>query len=115
MNWADINSKMVIKSLLCVPILEHSNEIIIPPAWTLSFEIWFYMIGIVLVLVGEKFYFIVLSVWGALIMTGSLAGSSLFALNPLFLELIMGVAIAYIVKKNVIRNKRFPLIFGWGG
>ncbi len=114
-NWADINSKMVIKSLLCVPILEHSNEIIIPPAWTLSFEIWFYMIGIVLVLVGEKFYFIVLSVWGALIMTGSLAGSSLFALNPLFLELIMGVAIAYIVKKNVIRNKRFPLIFGWGG
>ena len=114
-NWADVDFNMIIKSLLCVPTIERSSNIIIPPAWTLPFEIWFYIIGVVLILVSEKAYFVVLSLWGVLIMAASLADSKVFMLNPLFLELMMGIVIAYIVKKNVIRNKRFPLIFGWGG
>lgn len=113
-EWADIDLKMVIKSLVCVPIIEHSNEIIIPPAWTLSFEVWFYLIGVVLIFAGEKVYVGVLSAWAVLIIVSSLAGSNLFLLNTLFLELIMGVIIACIVKKNVIQHKGAPLI-GWGG
>lgn len=113
-EWADIDLKMVLKSLLCVPIIEHSNEIVIPPAWTLSFEIWFYIIGVVLIVAGEKIYFGVLATWTVLIIIGSLAGSNLFVLDSLFLELIMGSFVAYIIKKDVIQFKSVPLI-GWGG
>lgn len=111
-TWTDIDLKMVIKSLLCVPTIAHSSEMVIPPAWTLPFEIWFYLIGVVLIFAGEKIYLGVLSAWAVLIIAGSLVGSNLFLLNTLFLELIMGIIIACIVKKNVIQYKGVFLIGG---
>lgn len=115
--WTDINLEMVVRSWICYPIKAHSNEIVIPPAWTLSYEILFYVVGILMITLGEKIYYYVLSVWAAAIIIASLLGVKLFVLDSMFLELIIGVIVGCIfLKTNFIKNKnRILTVMGVGG
>lgn len=80
---------------------------IIPTAWTLSYECFFYIVVIVLIVGGEKCFWNFSTVWVLLIILKNLfwgmeSGLVInFIFDELFLEFFFGVLVAIVVKKKL--------------
>lgn len=115
-SWIAIDFKGILKSLLFIPTNVAVNEMpIIPTAWTLPYEVFFYLIFLVLIIRGKRAFKNVLLLWFALIIGYDMIDKIeigivqnvyvSFLFSTLFIEFMMGVVIAVIARKNVIKEK----------
>lgn len=110
-NWIDMETSGITRSMLLIPTNVAVNEMpIIPPAWTLSYEVLFYIVSIILFSFGKKAYYTVILFW-----TSGIIFNVLFEINnlyisfifsTLFLEFFSGILIA----EMIIRRKYNKLL-----
>lgn len=109
----EMNSAVILKSYLLIP---QANLPIIGAAWTLSYEIMFYLLFGIAILAGRRWSLGIFGVWTALIVAFALSKAAGLALFPegvftdfLFnernLEFILGCLSAYWVLN---RQNRYP-------
>ncbi|MFY0253365.1 acyltransferase family protein [Chitinophaga sp. 30R24] len=112
-TWIDLNALSLYKSILLYPTHVTANEMpILPIAWTLSYEVLFYIIFGICILVGRKFsaYIILFWIIGILLKMFSIINT---ANNPLLetlfsdrnFEFLYGCLIAELTLLNKIINK----------
>lgn len=116
-SWINLDLSGLIRSFLCLPTNVAINEMpIIPPAWTLSYEIFFYIISLFLYIYGRRIFRGILIVWGGLIITrtGFIISNPYidFILDPLFLEFLGGMLIAQIIKYK--KSKKIENVISLG-
>ena len=104
-SWTDMDAVGITKSMFLIPTNVAVNEMpIIPPAWTLSYEIMFYTVGIVLFAFGNKAYYTVILIWTSgiflnlIFKVGNLYLS--FAFSSLFVEFFAGLLIAEMIQRQ---------------
>ncbi|MCB0168228.1 MAG: acyltransferase [Anaerolineae bacterium] len=111
----------IIKSLLLIP---QKHLPIIGAAWTLSYEVWFYLLFGLAILIGARWALRLGIIWVIAIMgvlIGKAAGISIFGttiltgflLNERNLEFILGCLAAYWVMKGQVKySKRIAMVGG---
>ena len=63
-TWTELGKMDILRSMLCLVTDRFAGVApIIPPAWTLSYEVFFYIVGLSLILGGTKVFRNVLAVW----------------------------------------------------
>jgi peptidoglycan/LPS O-acetylase OafA/YrhL len=91
---------------------------LIPPAWSLVYEMAFYAAFAVLFLVPRRVGFALLALWGAAIVATSSAGWKAanpypaLLLSPLILEFLFGCAAAVLVVRGCTRGGRSAVVAG---
>lgn len=104
-EWIDLNAWGLIRSFLCLPTNVAINEMpIIPPAWTLPYEMFFYFVCTTMFWQVKKIFNWIISMWTVGILVGyilDLQGLFLrFVLDPVFIEFMLGMAIAKLSKQR---------------
>jgi peptidoglycan/LPS O-acetylase OafA/YrhL len=93
----------------------------IPPAWSLVYEMAFYVVFAGLFLVPRRVGFALLALWGAAIVATSAAGWKAansypaLLLSPLILEFLFGCAAAVLVVRGCTRGGRAAVVAGVTG
>lgn len=98
-SWNDCGIKSIISSLVCIP--NDNVSPIIPTAWTLPYEIFFYFIGLLLIVTKKpKQYFCFYTGWAIIIaiMMFTNYDTKCFFLSTYFLEFWFGIIVACIVR-----------------
>lgn len=132
-SWISMDAIGIARSLLLLPTDVAVNEMpIIPTAWTLSYEIVFYLVAFAFVTHRKKLFAGITVCWIALIILGKTFGNNGnllldFITSTLFVEFFMGMIVAKMSMRQVeIKNeKRYPvfvviagftlLLFAWIG
>ncbi len=117
-NWINLDFSGIARSLFCIITDNVNNERpIIPPAWTLPYEVFFYIVSLSLILGGKQIYKKVLAVWCVLIVFVNIVVPVnnfyiAFLFDTLFLEFVFGVLTAFLIEhvKNVPRNSSVVLL-----
>jgi peptidoglycan/LPS O-acetylase OafA/YrhL len=106
-TWTGLNTETIIQSLALWPTNMSTGDMpIIPVAWTLSYEILFYVVFGIMLLVRPWLSVIVVSLWLLLIfssMAGIIkSGPPLLsvAANPMNLEFMLGCFAGYLARKS---------------
>lgn len=103
-----------IKSLLLVP---QSDDLLIGVAWTLQHEVLFYLL-FALAIVSIPLALIVMSIWFLVIISANyfihFENLPPVIFNPFNIEFLMGMAAAYVVKKDVLAHPRLTFLLGVG-
>lgn len=101
-SWLDLNNINIIKVFMLIPTNTTLSEMpILPVAWTLSYEMLFYLAFSLLILLKPKYSYPLLGVWVILIflnLFGFIEYQSIqlnFLLNSKILEFFLGGIIAY--------------------
>jgi exopolysaccharide production protein ExoZ len=105
--WPKVEIKTLIASILFVPVRSGDGSIhtVLAPGWTLNFEMFFYVIfALGLVLPRRYGLSAIVATLSALILLGlatkPIEAAFLYWTNPLILEFIFGMAIAYTYEKG---------------
>lgn len=110
----ETNLDVIVKSILLIP---QGHQPILVVAWSLSYELLFYILFCLFLLFNQRKATVILGTWAAIILIlmllpydkGLLLG---FLFNPLNLEFLMGVIIAHLHLKAKVKQPR--LILGAG-
>lgn len=99
-------SSSIIKSLTLYP--QQSSRAVVSVAWTLSYELIFYAIFGVLLIVGNRLAIVVLFIWimGIVLVSMNLFSFTNYAMSCIFnmvnLEFLLGCAIGYLVSRHKV-------------
>lgn len=101
--------RTILKNLLLLPIFDNGTQFIMPSiniAWTLSFELFFYMLfTIALIIYKKKHSIITILIFLILILTGLLLKSTevhfVFITNPIFIEFVLGIILGIIYTNKI--------------
>lgn len=110
-SWINVDFLGGMKSFFFIPTNVSVNEMpIIPPAWTLPYEVFFYTICVILMCRGLRCFEETIEIWAAAIVIYNLSpafGGNLyidFLFSPLFLEFFAGFFIARIIKTHNVKK-----------
>lgn len=120
--WPGVSFKTLVASLLFVPVRSDGGSIhtVLAPGWTLNFEMFFYMMFAAGLMLPRKYGLpAIVTTLSALIVLGLVTKPTQAALiywtNPLILEFIFGLAIAYAFESgNTLSSKVGAGISGFG-
>jgi peptidoglycan/LPS O-acetylase OafA/YrhL len=105
--------------IISTALLIDKNNPFIPQAWSLSFELYFYLVLAGIILLPPRYFFHNIAVW--LVATIGIAiGLSQYTVNidilfdPLIIEFGFGCLIAYLIKAGTIKAPLFALVIGFG-
>jgi len=121
-SWLDLNATSILKSLFLYPTNVDSGVWpIIPAAWTLSYELFFYMVFGSVILFNKKTFLAIVCLWLLLIILNSInfisSGNNSFlnmVLNTKNIEFLFGCLIAELTLTNKIsmpKNNAVILLF----
>ena len=103
-------------------LLPETGRYFVAVAWTLSFEVLFYAIFLVCILLGKRVAFAVLFTWFSIIVVAniiapnSLGPVTAFVLNPINLEFLFGCLAGYLFQLGLLANYRWAMLaFGVAG
>ncbi|HEY3788113.1 MAG TPA: acyltransferase [Urbifossiella sp.] len=94
---------------------------VLPPAWSLTYELTFYMAFVGLFLVPLRWGIGFLAAWGAAVLTVDIAvvefrhPYAAMALSPLVLEFLFGCAVAAFIRKGITRAGPLMVAVGMAG
>lgn len=97
-------------------LVEHKNQYL-QPAWTLCYEIYFYLTVTIIIVLFKKYFFSALFAWSAftifLIYIGYYNNiGPMIPTNPMILEFIFGIVVAFLVYKKIIISPTVMLAIG---
>jgi peptidoglycan/LPS O-acetylase OafA/YrhL len=110
-NWVNSSQNHQFQFISSFLLLPSDQLPLVMVAWSLTHELWFYLVLAVLLKFKEHLLFPSLILWGAIIIifnllatTDNLSPAARIALHPYSLEFIIGALVAIdISKKNVLR------------
>jgi peptidoglycan/LPS O-acetylase OafA/YrhL len=113
-------AETVIRTLLLVPPVTVYN--VLPPAWTLFFEVMFYVAFAIFFLLPRRAFVPMLAAWAVLLLVGprliggalpaEASAAGLFLLHPFVAEFLFGCAIAEIARRGWLGGGRTCLVTG---
>lgn len=120
LNFPDTSATKLIATALLVD----KNNPYIPQAWSLVFELYFYLVLASMLLLPQRFFYRGLTLW-LLTTIGLATGLHYYAItvevliDPLVLEFGLGCLIAYLIRISAIKASLFALLAGaalftWG-
>jgi peptidoglycan/LPS O-acetylase OafA/YrhL len=110
----------ILKNFLLLPIFDSGTQFIMPSiniAWTLSFELFFYTLFTIALIINRKKHSVIVMLILLLFVLGGLFFKSnevhfVFFTNPIFLEFVFGILLGIIyLKKIIIPNVIALLMF----
>lgn len=117
-TWNSLNMSDIFKSFALISMSEGMP--VIPTAWTLPYEVFFYIVSLSLIIGGIRVYKYVLMFWSAMIITFKIlsidSSFTAFIFDPIFFEFFMGVISALLIRKGLkLSRKRALYMLGLGG
>ncbi len=120
LNFPDLSASKLIGTALLID----KNNPYIPQAWSLVFELYFYLVLASILLLPHRYFYRSLALWlsttiGAAIVLAHYAISVEVLFDPLIIEFGLGCLIAYLISINAIKMPLFMLsvgaaFFTWG-
>ena len=114
--WINVNLENILRSLFLYPVNTAIQEApIIPVAWTLSYEIVFYVMFGLLILSRQKISMFFITIWMAAVILNSFFSFQTanllmgVILNVKNLELFMGCMAAYLYRKYCCKLSKYQL------
>lgn len=110
--------------LFATALLIDKNNPYIPQAWSLVFELYFYLVLAIIILLPHRYFYRSLALWlsatiGLAIVLPHYAISIEVLFDPLIIEFGLGCVIAYLIRIQAIKASLFALLAGaafftWG-
>ena len=120
--WPGVEPKSLIASVLFVPVRSEGGSIhtVLPPGWTLNFEMFFYIVFAAGLMLPRKYGLpAIIATLSALILLGLATkptqAAFIYWTNPLILEFVFGLAIAYAYELGKTLSSKMGMgMFGLG-